>query len=203
MSLLCTCPAAASLTAIPGYTCPTNFLQIQKMAFQREGFEFDGTSGKDITLQADWEALKAASDDTKIVVTPYLNEVGLTPGEAITIGGGDNTTLNGVPQLTGINPTSVIAKLKQAPAATIAAMKALMCELSLQVYFFNEAGQIIAYKVTTDTYHGFDAQAFFCSDTANEGFGTLDYNNVSFSIPQGWSSYMDVVTPAFNPLTVL
>lgn len=204
MSLLCACPSPTALVTIPAQTCPINILQVQKAAFQRSGWVWDGTTGKDITLAADWTALKAATDDTKVVVTPYIYEVAITPGEAITIGGGDNTTLNGVPQLTGINPTTVVMKLRQASAAVIAAIKALMCEQGLVAYFFNEAGQIICLKIgSTTTYKGLTAQTFFCGDTSNEGFGTLDNNMISFSIPQGWSASMAVITPAFNPLTTL
>ena len=35
MSLICQCPAADAITTIPAVTCPENFGQIQKVAFQR------------------------------------------------------------------------------------------------------------------------------------------------------------------------
>ena len=62
----CDCPLPTAIGDITPNTCPDNFGQIQKVIFQRRGFVFDGTVGKDITLLADWQALQVAADDTKI-----------------------------------------------------------------------------------------------------------------------------------------
>jgi hypothetical protein len=204
-SLACDCPNPSALTAITGFTCPTNFLQIQRIAFQRAGFTFDGTTGKDITLQADWVALMAATDSTKIVVTPFINEFTITPGEAITFGGGDNTTLNGIAEISGVNPSTASGKLKQAPSTTISKMMKLRCEKNLVVYLFNEAGQIICLEtvLASGDYIGIAIQAFFIGDKAAEGYATIDSNMFSFQIPKDWSATSIIVTPAFNPLTAL
>lgn len=204
MSLSCNCPLPSAIASIPAIDCPTSFGQIQKIGLQRVGDAFDGTLGNDITLLADWQTRTSAVDDTKIVVSPFMVEFAIAPGDAITIGGGDNTTLNGESQLVGVNPSSVTAKIQQAPADVIQALMDLRCEKSLVVYLFNDAGKIIAFEVATDSFKGLPISSFFASDRANDGFGTIDYNNISFNLKKDWSATAVVITPAdFNPLTDL
>ena len=72
--------------------------QIQRLAFQRLGSQFDSASNGILTLAA-WQAFMTASDNTKIVVTPLIGaDPVIEAGEAIKNGGGDNSTLNGVPR---------------------------------------------------------------------------------------------------------
>src|SRR6056300_1371793 len=97
----CSCPLPTAIGDITPNSCPDNFGQIQKVIFQRRGFVFDGTVGKDITLLADWQALQVAVDDTKVQVSPFTYNAIITAGESITNGGGDNTTLNGEVELVG------------------------------------------------------------------------------------------------------
>ena len=93
------CPAATTLTAIPAEGCAQNFGQIQKIIFQRlydgttrNGIA-DGTSAGNAGLLASWTALKAATDGTKIVVSPFIEAPSDDGGDARTYGGG-NETLN-------------------------------------------------------------------------------------------------------------
>ena len=108
----CSCPLPTAIGDITPNTCPDNFGQIQKVIFQRRGFVFDGTVGKDITLLADWQALQVAADDTKIQVSPFAYNSIITAGESITNGGGDNTTLNGEVELVGVNPSVYTAEFR-------------------------------------------------------------------------------------------
>ena len=106
----CNCPAATSLTTVPTQDCDVDLEQIQKIVFQREGFVFDeaGTpTPTDITVKADWLVLKAAVDNTKVVSTPLVGgDPVFAAGEPILNGGGDNSTLNGVEELQGTNPST-------------------------------------------------------------------------------------------------
>ena len=103
--MICTCPAATALTTITAVTCPENFGQIQKVAFQRlvaSGVKNSFTTANDIKLLASWTTLKAANDSTKIVISPYINAPTVEAGEARTFGGG-NETLGGVEEILGAN----------------------------------------------------------------------------------------------------
>ena len=73
MSLICQCPAAAAIATIPNVTCPENFGQIQKVAFQRlrkaDGSANSFTSQASILLKASWTALLASVDGSKILTS--------------------------------------------------------------------------------------------------------------------------------------
>ena len=200
----CNCPAPTTLTEIGLLTCGVNIGQIQRMAFQRIGSTFDGVAS-DILELADWQAFMSAVDDTKIVVTPLIGgDPVIEAGEAITNGGGDNSTLNGVEEVECVNPASFSCIFKSLPASVEKAMKALICEPNLRVLFFLQGGKIAVQEVTAPEYEGFLLSGQpFVSDRNNAGYGTKDTVSMSFSLAEGWSDDLVILTPNFNPLTDL
>ena len=202
----CNCPLPTALTTIPALDCGVNLKQIQRLAFQRLGNQF-GTGAappNDITVLADWQTLIAAIDNTKIVVTPLIaGNPTIEAGAAITTGGGDNSTLNGVEEVEGVNPAPFSAEFKELTPAIELALKELTCEKSLTVYLFLEGGRIAAYEIDATNQRGFLLQSMFVSDRNNAGFATKDITNISWAFPSGWSENLVIVDPAFNPLTDL
>ena len=207
----CTCPAPTSLTTIPAQDCGVNLNQIQRLGFRRRGNVFGANAqpaANDILALADWQALMTASDSTKIVVTPLIaSNPAIAAGDAITTGGGDNTTLNGVEEVEGVNPSVFTAEFKSLSPEIEKAMKTLMCETELEVFFFLEGGKIAARADNSVDpavdWKGFDAQALFISDRNNDGFATKDIFNISFSMPAGYSEDLVILDPTFNPLVEL
>lgn len=206
MSLLnCSCPLPSAIGNITTQTCPENFGQIQKIIFQRSGFTFDGTAGKDITLLADWQTLKTATDGTKAQVTPFIYAPTITAGDSITNGGGDNSTLNGVAELVGVNSSAFEGLFKGLNATAISELVAYACENDLVAYFINKSQKIICAETTlaSAVYTGIGIQELFIGDKSNLGLATKDENKISFAIPDGWSKTVKVITPVFNPLTAI
>lgn len=203
----CNCPAPTSLTEIVAELCGVDLKQIQKLAFQRTGDLFDnaGTPVTDILELSTWQAKMAATDDTKIVVTPLIGgDPTIDAGDAITTGGGDNSTLNGVEEVEGVNPATFSCIFKSLSSATEKALKALICEKNLVVYFFLQGGRIAAKQITVDqSYEGFQISSLFVSDRNNAGFGTKDTVDLSFSLTAGYSDDLVILKPNFNPLTEL
>ena len=203
------CPAATALTAIPAQGCAQNFGQIQKVIFQRlmngstKNSITDGSSTGNAGLLASWTALKAATNDTKIVVTPYIESPADEGGDARTYGGG-NDTLNGIEQIIGSNPVNFSCRVNGATQNIIEAMKKLMCEAlgnNLGVYLVNEKGQIEGIKIgttsggtTTYAWYPIPVQKLFVSDKLHGNFDGPDYNNLSFSYAPGYSDKLDVLT---------
>lgn len=199
----CNCPTPTSLTEIIASACGVNLKQIQRLAFQRIGSKFDSVSNGILTLAA-WQAFMTASDNTKIVVTPLIGaDPVIEAGEAIKNGGGDNSTMNGVEEIDGVNPAEFSCVFKSLPSETEKSMKALMCEgQSLVVYFILQGGKIAVKQITSDTVHqGFRIYAPFVSDRSNSGFGTKDTVTMDFSLEEGYSNDLVILTPEFNPLT--
>lgn len=209
--MICTCPAATALTTITAVTCPENFGQIQKVAFQRlvaSGVKNAFTTTNKIDVLASWTTFKSANDSTKIVVSPYINAPTVEAGEARTFGGG-NDTLGGIEEILGANPTSFSAVLRKMPAATIRDLKKLMCEAdagNLGVYLFDENGMIGAIQdgTTPTTYYPIPVRSLFVGDKSLGGFEAPDSNTISWSFLPNWSDYLAKVAPTdFNPLTDL
>lgn len=205
---LCNCPAPTALTEIPNSDCPFDLGQIQKIGFQRVGFQFDDGAvvPTSPSVLADWTALKSAVDSTKVVFTPLIGSDPLiVPGEAITEGGGDNTTLNGVELVTGTNPSKFTAKFRSLTPEQESALKLLICEKQLVVYLVTDANKIVVKKISADVKEGISIQSFFLGDRNNEGFGKNDTHSMMFSLPAGWSEDIEIITPeaGFNPLTDL
>lgn len=212
MSLICQCPAAAAIPTIPNVTCPENFGQIQKVAFQRLR-KADGTPNRfsntaSILLKASWTAQLTPSDGGKIVISPYINSPADSGGDARMTSGG-NDDLGGVAQVLGGNPVQFDGQIRSVPQSVIKAMKALECEANagnLGVFLFDENGKIEAIKDTaaTDSYSPIPIRGLFIGSKIHGNFDAKDSNAISWQYPDNYSDDLVIVAPTdFNPLTDL
>ena len=211
MSLICQCPAAAAIATIPNVTCPENFGQIQKVAFQRlrkaDGSANKFTADASILLKASWTALMTAADGSKIVISPYINAPADSGGDArLTSGGNDD--LGGIPTVLGGNPVQFDGSLRSIPQSVIKAMKELECEAAagnLGVFLFDENGKIEAIKGATDgDYMPIPIRALFIGSKIHGNFDAKDSNAISWQYPDNYSDDLVILAPTdFNPLTDL
>lgn len=210
----CNCPDDGILKDIPTQDCPFDLKQIQRIAFATQGkVIWDSATGgglgdgvplttAQLDTKADWEVRRTATDNTKIILTPLIGgDPIIEAGEPITEGGGDNSTLNGVTETTGTNPSSFSCVFKSISPEIEKALKEVACK-SVEVYFFVEGGKIVAEQVEgTKNVKGINVQALFVSDRNNAGYGTKDTNTLSFELASGWSENIVMVKPKdFNPL---
>lgn len=218
MSLICSCPAATALTTIPAVTCPENFGQIQKVAFQRlklaDGTRNSfaatgtGTTTPTITLKASWVAAMALATAGKIVISPFINNPTDGGGDARMTSGG-NDDLGGIPSVLGGNPVTFEGSLRSIPQKTIKIIKELMCEANagnLGIYLFDENGKIEAIQDQTEpnTYYPIPIRALFVGSKIHGNFDAKDSNAISWQYPDNYSDDLAIVTPTdFNPLTDL
>lgn len=202
----CQCPAGASIPSVPNATCPQDFGQIQKIIFQRifsSGTTKNSMTKANAALLANWTPLFSASDGTKAAITPYVEAPTADGGDAITYGGG-NDTLGGMTKVIGVNPTNMTFALRQIVQSIAKALKALMCELNMGVYFVNGDGQIMGKEVSEGNFGPIPIQTLFVGDLKLNGLETPDENALSFSLPANWSDDIAIITPSdFNPLTDL
>lgn len=208
---ICKCPAAAALPNIPNFTCAENFGQIQKVAFQRL---YKSTGGKNsftttagIGKKASWTPLLSADDDTKVVLTPYVQAPTAEAGAVRTFGGG-NETLGGIEEVIGREPTPFTAVLRRVPQKIIKALKQLQCESDSQnlgVYLFDENGNIGALQdeTITTTYYPIPIRSLFIGDKTHGGLEAPDSNAIQWAFLPNYSDDLTIVTPDFNPLTDL
>lgn len=209
---ICKCPAAAALPNIPNFTCPESFGQIQKVAFQRlyknTGEKNSFTKEAGIELKASWTPLLSAKDDTKIVVSPYIQAPTAEGGASRTFGGG-NETLGGIEEILGREPTPFTAVMRKMPQPLIKALKELQCESDSQnlgVYLFDENGAIGALQdpTTATTYYPIPIRSLFIGDKTLGGFEAPDSNAIQWLFLPNWSDDLVIIVPkGFNPLTDL
>jgi len=209
---LCTCPAAAALTTIPSAGCPESFGQIQKIAFQRlrkaDGTKNSFTSQNSILLKASWTALMAASDGTKIVLSPYVQAPTNEAGSPRTFGGG-NETLGGVEMIIGREPTTFSAVIRSVKQDVIKAMKELQCEAqadNLGVFLIDENGAVECIKdeTTEGTFYPIPIRSLFIGDKSHGGLEAPDSNAIQFAFLPNYSDNLSIQVPTdFNPLTDL
>ena len=211
MSLYCQCPAAAAISTIAAVTCPENFGQIQKVAFQRlkkaDGTRNSFTSAASILLKASWTALMAAADGTKVAISPYINAPADSGGDARRSSGG-NDDLGGIAEVLGGNPVQFDGQLRSVPQSVIKVMKELECEANagnLGVFLFDENGKIEALAGTTaGTYYPIPIRSLFIGSKIHGNFDAKDSNAISWLYPDNYSDDLTIVTPTdFNPLTDL
>lgn len=208
---ICKCPAAA-LPNIPNFTCAESFGQIQKVAFQRlykstgEKNSFKTDAG--IEKKASWTPLLSADDDTKIVISPYIQAPTAEAGAARTFGGG-NETLGGVEEIVGREPTPFTGVMRKLPQKIIKALKELQCESwgdNLGVYLFDENGAIGAIQdaKTATTHYPIPIRSLFIGDKTLGGYEAPDSNNIQWAFLPNWSDDLAIIVPEdFNPLTDL
>lgn len=209
---ICKCPAAAALPNIPNFTCAESFGQIQKVAFQRlyksTGERNSFGSQKKIEVKASWTPLLTADDDTKIVVSPYIQAPTAEAGAPRTFGGG-NETLGGIEEIIGREPTQFTAVMRKMPQSLIKALKELQCESESQnlgVYLFDENGAIGALQdqTTATTYYPIPIRSLFIGDKTLGGFEAPDSNAIQWAFLPNWSDDLAIIVPEdFNPLTDL
>lgn len=197
---------------IPVSNCPESFGQIQKVAFQRlykstgEKNSFKTDAG--IEKKASWTPLLSADDDTKIVISPYIQAPTAEAGAARTFGGG-NETLGGVEEIVGREPTPFTGVMRKLPQKIIKALKELQCENwgdNLGVYLFDENGAIGAIQdaKTATTHYPIPIRSLFIGDKTLGGYEAPDSNNIQWAFLPNWSDDLAIIAPEdFNPLTDL
>lgn len=197
---------------IPVSNCPESFGQIQKVAFQRlykstgEKNSFKTDAG--IEKKASWTPLLSADDDTKIVISPYIQAPTAEAGAARTFGGG-NETLGGVEEIVGREPTPFTGVMRKLPQKIIKALKELQCESwgdNLGVYLFDENGAIGAIQgaKTAATHYPIPIRSLFIGDKTLGGYEAPDSNNIQWAFLPNWSDDLAIIVPEdFNPLTDL
>ena len=211
------CPKDTSLTEVPDQECPENIGQIQRLYFARKGqIKFDLTdpanniplliagAGNTPDQLAPWALLFSATDDTKVVKTPFTTGGGdsaINPGTVVSQGGGDNTYFSGATKVTAINPSDGTIRLDSLSGDVIKALRKLICEGELEVWFINQDNKIIGSKDSNELFSGFCASNVVLGSLSNQGYGTIDGNVLTFQLPYNWDETKHFVTPVnWSPL---
>jgi hypothetical protein len=199
MLAFCECPQPAAIGAIPAFTCGEDFGQIQKIVFQRRQAVATFATVLAAGTLANWTALKAALAGTKVVITPFFENFIIPPVEAITEGGDDNTTLDGLAVVVGRSTPIVTGNFRSLPGATFEALEAYICEPDMTMFWINEFGKIIGDSHDGTDVWGIPVHEWFIGDKGAAGKNTQDKNMFRFGLRAGWSKKLKIITPVdFN-----
>jgi len=211
------CPLPTALPTMTANGCEINLNQVHRVWVVREGqLIFDistpannvpatitATAPEDVTA---WTTLKTAVDDTKVAYLPLFGgDPGITPGDEITFGGGDNTTLNGKRQHIGFNPSDFVARYDGMSATQEGEIDSLTCEGDgLEVFLVLHDKRIVGQidEATSNLFTGIPLESALVLLGRNViGFQAKDSNAINFQLNKDWSKLMYIVTPTFNTLT--
>jgi hypothetical protein len=180
--------------------------QIQKVAFQRV-YKEAGVLNEvsDPTAKASFATLFSATDGTRMLVSPYIENPTTEPGAIRTFGGG-NQTLGGIERVIGREPTAFTGVMYEESQSTIEQMKQLQCE-NIGVWLIDENGNIgclVDDHKNPTSYRPVLIGKFFIGDKKLGGFEEPDSNAIEWSFHPNWSDKLYIIkrdTLDFNPLT--
>ena len=195
------CPVEEVLTEIPKQDCNFKIGQAVKFAFGRIGAAAPFTSITVLTKTA-WDAFITADDETKIVVTNYLNNVVIPSTDSVEEGG--ETNINRMPELMdGGNAAATFSPRGISPAVR-KAMKKLIQYSAIQpgvselgFVMINSDGEIIA----DTTNFWIPVYNLFLGDSDVVAEKGKSNNSIGkFMLAYGWSDELVKYKPAFNIL---
>lgn len=192
---ICSCPPLSALPDLSEVTCGEDFGQIQKFVFQRRQSGAGTFTTATALLIATWTPLFAETDDTKVQSTPFFENFVIPGGEAITEGGDDNSTLDGIPIVVGQAAPAGSGRFRSLPTANFEELQKYICEVDMTVFMINEAGKIIGYNPTGTQFHGIPFTNFFIGDKSIAGKNTNDFNPFTIAFRPGWSKKLKFLTP--------
>lgn len=209
---LCTCPPNATLTTVTDYECGIDFDQIVRLSFSKnQANQFPTLAGAGgIQVKASWDTLKAAGDDTKVILTPPTVNLTIPASEGQETGGNDNSTIKGIPNYLGENPVLVTGEINSMPAAQYLELKDFVCQSKsnigkalTMVYLFNQFDQVIYDDEGLDgtELKGFPIYNFRISTPSTEGFNALNKFTFSFWMAADWADQFSITELDFDPLT--
>lgn len=204
--MLNSCPPATALSQINKVTCAQFFDQIVMALFQRKQSAAPFANEAALKTLAAWDTLVTAADATKVVFTPVFASATIAESEALTQGGNDNTTFNGIPEYYGEGFAPFAGVFKNLPPAQKKELKKLSGEsiatasgvANLTVFLVNREGQIIH-----NNLQGFPIYNFRISSVGTQGLNSPNTNSIGFILPPDWDENAMVTTPDFDPFTQL
>lgn len=213
MGLNCGCPLGQSIPSLSVAQCKEGMGQIQKLYFQRVYKESGVKNEMTLPLvKATVQALTAASDGTKLTVSPFIMNPATEPGAARTFGGG-NQTLGGIEIIIGREPTTFSGLMYEEDQATIKVLKEYMCE-NIGVFLIDEYGNIGCIKLSETPGEGqadptikvgpIPIGKLFIGDKKIGGYEEPDSNSIEFNFYPNWSDDFMIIKCSdlgFNPLT--
>jgi len=153
--------------------------------------------------KSNWDALIAATDETKIVFTPMFSDPKIPMSKPIKTAQDSNITVAGVPDYFGETIISFTATFRSKDAASMLSMRNLtqfslqntIAQTSLGAYFMNKDG----YLFMNSDFSTFQIFNFRVGSRGSEGLNSADIVEMSFDLLPTWDQELICVIPTFDP----
>ena len=212
MSLSCECPLPSVLPNQIDVSCPVDFDQITRIAFQLKGASPAFVTADPIDDVDSWTALLSASDATKIVLSPALSSAVIPMSEGTYEGENSNDSVNGLGFYLGESNVRFTAMVVSAPQAVMDALEELSCysdtvlgASKLSAYLMTrrirgKAGVLAKAGASAGDYSGIEIFNFRVSSVGSEGYKAKNKYMIAFDIQPDELKGTDLVKIEFNPL---
>lgn len=203
--LNCDCDNNAAIETIEYDPCVVIFGKDDRWIFQRPDSTnnsfINGING--IEEETSWTALPDALDNTKVSVSPPLQEVSFADPDILE----DSENSDGAPFATASGAQMVTAIIRNPTPEQYKSIKSLECERSLSFYRVDANGNFGAKKLSSapDTHVGIpiSRDTFVLRDPSRGGTKTdVPYKmTIQFYLAEGWFGTFDVIKPesGFDP----
>lgn len=186
--------------AIPAARYRTQrFNQIVRLAVQLSGQNF--SSQASMYLKATWDTKIAASDNTRIILSPPFAGWKLTHSKPLQTSPDSNATYAGQPVYFGEGTAMASGEFLDVDAAVIDAFFDVVSAFSMSTqgvianslvaYWCNNDGHIFS----TPTWGGLPMLNFAPRSRATEGFNSSDKTGFEFYLPPNWDGGLTLPTP--------
>jgi hypothetical protein len=212
MSLGCECPLPSVLPNLIDVTCPVDFDQVNRIAFQLTQASAPFVTADPIDDVDSWTALLAASGATKIVLSPALSSTTIPMSEGTYEGENSNDSINGLGFYLGENNVRVTAMVVSAPQAVMDALEALSCysdttlgASKLTAYLMTrrirgKAGILAKAGTGAGDHSGIEIFNFRVSSVGSEGYKAKNKYMIAFDIQPDELKGTELVKVDWNPL---
>ena len=202
------CPAVTPITSLVAQTCPELFDQILGVAFQEAD---QSTFATEVALQtlATWTPLLVSVTATKIQVAKVFNPI-IAASEALTAGGNDNTTPNGIPDYNGEGFTDISWEFRNLTATNKRALLdysphsiASVSSTNLTAFFFLRGNKILYNTVDGTEFTGFPVFNLRISSVSSQGLNAQNIYQAGVAVGEGWDNFFATTLAAFTLSDVL
>jgi len=204
MDLDCDCGTTV-LDTVDYNPCKVLFGKDQRWIFQKKddanNVFVNGANG--IEEESSWSALPDASNDTKVVVTPILEEAVFNEGDKLE----DGENPDGAPNAVAAGPQLVTGMIRNITPDQFEQLEKLKCfDEELTFYRLDKNGKIGA-KLSGSADHvgiPISPNTFLIRDPSRGGTRVDQYKAIiEFYLPAGWYKKFAVVSPedGFDPLS--
>jgi hypothetical protein len=191
-------PSALTAATAPGFQVRTN--QVVRLFFQLLGTPF--ATEADMKLKATWDALIAASDDTKVVYTPLFSNSKISMSAPLKTGKDGNETYRGIPEYFGEGVAEFTASFRGKDAASLNSLVALTQfslmnsngQSTLGVYMLNNDGMFMSPALNPVQIYNWSMRS-----RGSDGLNTNDIIDCSFDLSPNWDSDYVPLIPSFDP----